>query len=553
MADGLTADVLLRLEHCTCSLLNLVKTVHLTALRSDADGYAHSHAELGFASGATRLLITDLVVSDALIATHSDGAVFYTAHAPSYAALVCALAEDLVQRRQGESPSEHVGRFVGKYRFLASTCLDQLTAVYRDLELKVSREFARARDNIRKAQGPSAPVDAPPALFMKGLSIAEGLLRPFAPFAGPIHRESTFFPSPRATTPKSMSSTPDELCDAWKDVQLALQVTRDLHLMIYGRDDPETHAAQIAVSVAGNPVNQLVVQGLLDNLDGHPPEVSLTTLIRRGSELLAEASEAATAHSQLLAPAIAESSSETIAVSFHGEGATSYSELAIRVASVLSECLDAAGPRKERGTLLSFRRGLSNFFVRFPCFQCGTTVADAIRMTAGLYDELSSQVKHERDRTLAAGWPSVAPLPAITNGHAGDPGPLAPVSTGAGNPPTEQSTQPAANGPSAAAETVDRGPTLILGAEDEAPVVLGNKKPLLSPQQWKTLHGLLKRGPLTKDQLENVCSDGRKILRAFRDGPDTDWARIVHMPGRGSRGGYRIITNWDELPGKPPH
>jgi hypothetical protein len=103
-------------------------------------------------------------------------------------------------------------------------------------------------------------------------------------------------------------------------------------------------------------------------------------------------------------------------------------------------------------------------------------------------------------------------------------------------PPSLTATAP----PPAPAEPPS--PRVVLSGPGKPPIVLGRKKPVLTPARYDVVQALLDAGEggLGKDELDKKSrhTEARKILQALADS-DADWASVIHFPGRkGMR--YRI-------------
>lgn len=81
---------------------------------------------------------------------------------------------------------------------------------------------------------------------------------------------------------------------------------------------------------------------------------------------------------------------------------------------------------------------------------------------------------------------------------------------------------------------------VLLVDKDTPPVVNGRKKRLLTFGQFRVVKALLESGNegLTKDVLERVNSDARKILKRLA-ASDPDWKSVIQFAGSKGRG-YRI-------------
>lgn len=80
-------------------------------------------------------------------------------------------------------------------------------------------------------------------------------------------------------------------------------------------------------------------------------------------------------------------------------------------------------------------------------------------------------------------------------------------------------------------------PPVTLQGEGQPVLVLGKEK-LLSPCEYRAVHVLVEQYPkgLTKDQLG---SNDISYLRGLRK-RDADWKQVIHFPGVGYKGGYRL-------------
>jgi hypothetical protein len=120
-------------------------------------------------------------------------------------------------------------------------------------------------------------------------------------------------------------------------------------------------------------------------------------------------------------------------------------------------------------------------------------------------------------------------------------------SPGPGNGPGQQlSPSPESQPQATSTEKPDShgdDPRLELRGRDEGPIVLGKEKQPLTERQYNVVKALLDAGErgLSKDKLDEKSghSEARKVLRALRRS-DTDWAAVIHMPGKAGSGGYRI-------------
>jgi hypothetical protein len=85
-------------------------------------------------------------------------------------------------------------------------------------------------------------------------------------------------------------------------------------------------------------------------------------------------------------------------------------------------------------------------------------------------------------------------------------------------------------------------PRVVLSGPGKPPLVLGKKKPVLTPARYNVVQALLDAGEggLGKDELDKKSghTDARKILKAVADS-DPDWASVIHFPVRKGKG-YRV-------------
>jgi hypothetical protein len=82
-----------------------------------------------------------------------------------------------------------------------------------------------------------------------------------------------------------------------------------------------------------------------------------------------------------------------------------------------------------------------------------------------------------------------------------------------------------------------------LSGPGKPPIVLGKKKPVLTPAQYNVVQALLLAGEggLSKDELDKKSGhkEARKILKRLASS-GADWASVIHFPRRkGMR--YRIL------------
>ena len=79
-----------------------------------------------------------------------------------------------------------------------------------------------------------------------------------------------------------------------------------------------------------------------------------------------------------------------------------------------------------------------------------------------------------------------------------------------------------------------------MGKPNDAVWVNGIKKGPLQYTRYKVIKALLDASPerLAKDDIENVYSGARRMLRELRR--DADWQAVIHMPGKKGHGGYWI-------------
>jgi hypothetical protein len=100
-----------------------------------------------------------------------------------------------------------------------------------------------------------------------------------------------------------------------------------------------------------------------------------------------------------------------------------------------------------------------------------------------------------------------------------------------------------ATGPAASAPQVLK-PSVVLGQPNEPVLVNGQQKSPLPATKYRIVKALLDVWPasLTKAQLEHKAhySVPHKVISEMRKS-DSDWASAIDQPGRGYRGGYRIV------------
>lgn len=84
-------------------------------------------------------------------------------------------------------------------------------------------------------------------------------------------------------------------------------------------------------------------------------------------------------------------------------------------------------------------------------------------------------------------------------------------------------------------------PPITLQGEDQPILVLGQPKECPSDLAYFVLSALKNAFPdgVPLSRLTDEASDARGILRRLRK--DADWQRVIHMPGRTGKGGYRLV------------
>jgi hypothetical protein len=133
--------------------------------------------------------------------------------------------------------------------------------------------------------------------------------------------------------------------------------------------------------------------------------------------------------------------------------------------------------------------------------------------------------------------------------------PFAPDPTPAPSAPAQPPTpprpategEPGLEAPPSAEETQaeeDQPSALVLGGPEDEPIVLGQRKPRLTPGQYRVVKAMLDAAPtrLSKDQLARRSETEDPIGMIDRLRRDQDWAAVLDKPGQ-AHGGYGLRLN----------